>query len=77
MWDYTDHRDSTRFSSDELREAEINDGFHAVTYLKKKSTVPKNFSTEDFSKSHPCTEVCVFYFLTRFFQPLIGFSIDN
>jgi hypothetical protein len=24
MWDYTDRRDSTRFSFDELREAEID-----------------------------------------------------
>jgi hypothetical protein len=77
MWDYTNHRDSTQFSSDELREVEIDDGFRAVTYLKKKSTVPKNFGTEDFSQSHPRTEVCVFYFLTGFFQPLIGFSVDN
>jgi hypothetical protein len=62
MWDYTDRRDSTRFSSNELREAEINDGVHAITSLKKKSTVPKNFGMEAFSKSHPRTEVCVFCF---------------
>jgi hypothetical protein len=32
MWDYTDRRDLTQFSSDELREAEINDGVRAVTF---------------------------------------------
>jgi hypothetical protein len=36
MWDYTGRRDPTRFSSDELKEAEIDDGVHAVTCLKKK-----------------------------------------
>jgi hypothetical protein len=66
MWDYTDRRDSTRFSSDELKEAEIDNGVHAVTSLTKKTTVPKNFGTEAFSKSHPCTEVCVFYSLIEF-----------
>jgi hypothetical protein len=67
MWDYTDRRDSTRFSTDKLREAEIDDGVRAVTSLTKKTTVPKNFGTEAFSKSHPRTEVCVFYSLTGFF----------
>jgi hypothetical protein len=51
MWDYTDHRDSTRFTSDELKEAEINDGVRAVTSLMKKTAMPKNFGTEAFSKS--------------------------
>jgi hypothetical protein len=27
MWDYTGRRDPTRFSPDELKEVEINDGF--------------------------------------------------
>jgi hypothetical protein len=58
MWDYTGRRDPTRFSSDELKEAEINDGVCAVTSLKKKSIVPKIFGTEAFSKSNPRTEVC-------------------
>jgi hypothetical protein len=58
MWDYTDRRDSTRISSDELKEAEIDDGVRAVTNLKKKSIVPKVFGTEAFSKSNPRTEVC-------------------
>jgi hypothetical protein len=61
MWDYTERRDSTRFSSNKLREAEIDDGVRVVTSLMKKMTVPKNFGTEAFSKSHPRTEVCVFY----------------
>jgi TPP-dependent indolepyruvate ferredoxin oxidoreductase alpha subunit len=67
MWDYTGRRDPTRFSSGELREAEINDGVRTITSLKKKSTVPKNYDIEAFSKSHPCTEVCTFCSLTGFF----------
>jgi hypothetical protein len=58
MWDYSDCRDPTRISSDKLKEAEIDDGVHAVTNLKKKSTVPKIFGAGAFSKSHPRTEVC-------------------
>jgi hypothetical protein len=58
MWDYTDRRDSTRISSDELKEAEIDDGVRTVTNLKKKSIVPKIFGTEAFSISNPRTEVC-------------------
>jgi hypothetical protein len=58
MWDCTDHRDSTRISSDELKEAKIDDDVRAVTNLKKKSIVPKVFDTEAFSKSNPRTEVC-------------------
>jgi hypothetical protein len=57
MWDYTDRRDSTRISFDKLKEAEIDDGVHAVTSLKKKLIVPKTFGTEAFSKSNPHTEV--------------------
>jgi hypothetical protein len=67
MWDYTGRRDPNRFSSDELREAKINNRVCTVTSLKKKSIVPKNFGTEAFSKLHPRTEVCVFYSLTGFF----------
>jgi hypothetical protein len=58
MWDYTDRRDSTRISSDELKEAKIDDDVCTVTNLKKKSIVPKVFGTEAFSKSNPRTEVC-------------------
>jgi hypothetical protein len=75
MSDCTGHRDPTRFSSDELRETEIDDRVHAVTSLKKKSTVPKNFGMEAFSKSHPRTEVCIFCFLTGLFRPLIDFLL--
>jgi hypothetical protein len=68
MWDYTDRRDSTRFSSDELMEAEIDDGIRAITSLTKRMSVPKNFGTKAFSKSHPPpTEVCVFCSLIEFF----------
>jgi hypothetical protein len=67
MWDYTDRRDPTKFSSDELKEAEINDGVRAITSLKKKSILPKIFGTEAFSKSHPCNEVCLLCSLTECF----------
>jgi hypothetical protein len=58
MWDYTDRQDSTRISSDELKETEIDDGVRAVTKLKKKLIVPKVFGTVAFSKLNPRTEVC-------------------
>jgi hypothetical protein len=45
IWDYTDRRDPTRVSSDELKEVEIDDGVCAVTNLKKKSTAPKIFGS--------------------------------
>jgi hypothetical protein len=59
MWDYTDRWDSTRFTSNELKEAKIDDGVRAVTSLMKRMVVPKIFGTEAFSKCHPCTEVCI------------------
>jgi hypothetical protein len=58
MWEYTDRRDPTRISSDELREAEIDDSVHAVTNIKKKAFVPKIFGAVAFSKTFPRTEVC-------------------
>jgi hypothetical protein len=57
MWDYTDHRDSTRISPDELHEAEIDDSVRAVTNIKKKDVMPKVFGTVAFSKAFPRTEV--------------------
>jgi hypothetical protein len=66
MWDYTGRRDSTRFTSDELKEPEINDGVRVVTSLTKKTNMPKNFGMEAFSKSHPRTEVCVSSYLIEF-----------
>jgi hypothetical protein len=68
MWDYTGHWDPMQFSSDKLREAEIDDRVRAITSLKKKSPVPKNFCTEAFSKSNPRIEVCSFCFLLGFFD---------
>jgi hypothetical protein len=53
MWDYTDRRDPTQISSDELKEAEIDDGVHAVTSLKKKSVVPKVFGAVAFRSRTP------------------------
>jgi hypothetical protein len=35
MWDYSDRRDLTRITPDELHEAEIDDCMHAVTKIKK------------------------------------------
>jgi hypothetical protein len=57
MWDYTDRRDLTRISSEELKEAEIDDSICAVTNIKKKSIVPKVFVAVAFSKAFPRTEV--------------------
>jgi hypothetical protein len=59
MWDYSDRRDSTRISSDALREAEIDECVHAVTNIKKKSHVPKIFGAVAFSKAFPRIEVCL------------------
>jgi hypothetical protein len=59
MWDYIDRRDLTRISSDELREAEIDECVRTVTNIKKKSPVPKVFGAVAFSKAFPCTEVCL------------------
>jgi hypothetical protein len=59
MWDYTDRRNPTWISSDELKEAKIDDGVRTVTSLKKKSIMPKIFGAVAFSKSHPRTEVCL------------------
>jgi hypothetical protein len=69
MWDYTGRRDPTRLSSDELKEAEIDDGVCAVTSLKKKSIVPKIFGMEAFSKSNPRTEVCLSCPLVEYLWP--------
>jgi hypothetical protein len=55
MWDYSDRRDSTRISSDELGEAEIDECMR--TNIKKKSPVSKAFGAVAFSKAFPCTEV--------------------
>jgi hypothetical protein len=57
MWDYSDRRDSTRISQDELREAEINKCVRTVTNIKKKSPVPKIFGAVAFRKAFPRTEV--------------------
>jgi hypothetical protein len=57
MWDYSDHRDSTRISQDELHEAEIDECVHAVTNIKKKLPVPKVFGAVAFSKAFPRPEV--------------------
>jgi hypothetical protein len=57
MWDYSDRRNSTRITPDELHEAEIDDCVRAVTKIKKKLTVPKTFGTVAFSKAFPRTEV--------------------
>jgi hypothetical protein len=51
MWDYTDRRDPTRFSSDKLKEAKIDDSVCAVTNIKKKAIVPKTFDAMAFSKT--------------------------
>jgi hypothetical protein len=57
MWEYTDRRDPTRMTSDELKEVKIDDGVRAVTKIKKKAVMQKSFGAVAFSKSFPCTEV--------------------
>jgi hypothetical protein len=57
MWDYSDRRDSTWISPDELHETEIDDCVHAVTNIKRKAFVPKIFGAVAFSKAFPRTEV--------------------
>jgi hypothetical protein len=71
MWDYSRRRDSTRFSSDELKEAEIDKGVRVITSLTKKMIVPKNFGTEAFSKSHPRTKVRASTYLIEFLKSLV------
>jgi hypothetical protein len=57
MWDYSDRRDSTRISQDELHEAEIDECIRTITNIKKKHPVPKIFGAVAFSKAFPRTEV--------------------
>jgi hypothetical protein len=57
MWDYSDRRDSTHISQDELHEAEIDECVRTITNIKKKSPVPKIFGAVAFSKAFPRTEV--------------------
>jgi hypothetical protein len=57
MWDYTDCRDSTRISPNELHEAKIDDSMCAITNIKKKVFMPKIFDAVAFSKAFPRTEV--------------------
>jgi hypothetical protein len=73
MWDYSDRRDSTRISPDELHEAEIDGCVRAVTNIKK-SIVPKVFSAVAFSKAFPRTEVR-FFILAKSFFPTVVLSI--
>jgi hypothetical protein len=69
MWDYSDRRDSTRISSDELREAKIDECVRAVTNIKKKSPVPKVFGAVAFSKAFSRTEVCFLSWSSITFVP--------
>jgi hypothetical protein len=57
MWDYSEHRDSTQISPNELHEAEIDNCVRAVTNIKKKSIVPKIVGAVAFIKAFPYTEV--------------------
>jgi hypothetical protein len=69
MWDYSDRRDSTRISQDELHEAEIDECVRAVTNIKKKAAVPKVFGAVAFSKAFPRTEVCFLLWSNASFIP--------
>jgi hypothetical protein len=57
MWDYSDRRDSTHISQDELHEAEIDECMRTITNIKKKSPVLKIFGAVAFSKAFPRTKV--------------------
>jgi hypothetical protein len=57
MWDYSDRRDSTQISQDELHKAEIDECVRAITNINKKSAVPKAFGTVAFSKAFTRTKV--------------------
>jgi hypothetical protein len=57
MWDYSDRRDLTRVSQDELHEAEIDECICTITNIKKKDPVPKIFGAVAFGKVFPRTEV--------------------
>jgi hypothetical protein len=57
MWDYSDRRDLTQISQDELHEAEIDECVRAIINIKKKSAMPKAFGSVAFSKAFPRTEV--------------------
>jgi hypothetical protein len=57
MYDYTDRRDPTRISSNELKEADIDDGVRAVTNIKKKAFMSKVFGAVAFNKTFPRTKV--------------------
>jgi hypothetical protein len=69
MWNYSDHRDLTQISSDELREAEIDECVRAVTNIKKKSPMPKVFGAVAFSKAFSHTEVCFLSWSNTIFAP--------
>jgi hypothetical protein len=69
MWDYNDRWDSTRISSDELCEAEIDECVRTVTNIQKKSPVPKAFGVVAFSKAFPRTEVRSLLWLNAFSIP--------
>jgi hypothetical protein len=77
MWEYTDCGDSTRFTSDELKEAEIDDRVRAVTSLTKKMVVPKKFGIEAFSKLHPRTEVRASCSLIELLRLLINPFVES
>jgi hypothetical protein len=57
MWDYSDRRDLTRISQDELHKAKIDECVCTITNIKKKAAVPKAFGAVAFSKAFPRTEV--------------------
>jgi hypothetical protein len=71
MWDSTHRWDLTRISSEELKEAEIDDSVRAVTNIKKKSIVPKVFGAVAFSKAFPRTKVCFFVLAECFFSTAV------
>ena len=57
MWEYSGRRDSTRISSDELKDEEVDNRVRQFTNLQKKDEVPTNFPKNPFDKDTARTEV--------------------
>ena len=70
MWEYSGRRDSTRISSDELKDEEVDNRVRQFTNLHKKDAVPKDFLRSPLDRDTARTEV----FLTPL--ALLSFSIE-
>ena len=57
MWEYSGRRDSTRISSDELKDEEVDNRVRQFTNLHRKDAVPKDFPKSPFDRDTARTEV--------------------